>query len=373
MAVGSSCFTAGIICRSRWAQDTGRMRGSVPVVPAPDANQPARPVGRPADVEDPSGFSEVKDVHKGSVKSAKSVRLGDLDFSSEESEDESCQRLLRKLYAMKATWTLVTLVVIVLCAALTGPVLCKDSVKCKEYHLRDQDLRFYSALVSAALASVLLQEAASALLTLQAAKKAVHLIPDVADSLIPSTLLCITFVVLIVENLVFVIGETPWFAHAAILDRDDLDQQPVYSVFYAEWVINVPILLILAGSISLGRPPSEVGEPLLITNVYIVLAWVAHFIPNVPLRYMVVSVFRLTWQAFFSFGIGSVWISYWLLMVDSPRFNKPPGVVPHVFPRFMANVQLGSALAKAASRRPGLAASTALFHLDLLPEKFLKV
>ena len=38
-------------------------------------------------------------------------------------------------------------------------------------------------------------------------------------------------------------------------------------VFYAEWLINVPILLVLAGSIALGRPGSEVAEPLLITNV----------------------------------------------------------------------------------------------------------
>ena len=41
------------------------------------------------------------------------------------------------------------------------------------------------------------------------------------------------------ENLVLVIGETPWFAHSANLGHPELDGQPVYTVFYAEWLINV--------------------------------------------------------------------------------------------------------------------------------------
>lgn len=290
------------------------MHGSAPVVPAPDSPktlEPRKPLGNPADVEEgelgPSGgknkASSAKSLNtlRSSRNSANGVRLGDLQLSSEESEDESCQRLLRKLSAMKATWVLVTLLVIVLCGALAGPVVCKESAKCTEDHLRDQDLRFYSALIAAALASVLMQELASVILTNHAASRAVELIPDVKDSLIPSMLLCATFVVLLVENLAFVIGDVPWYVHAANLGREDLDGQPVYSVFYAEWIINVPILLILAGSISLGRPPSEVGQPLVITNVYIVLAWVANFIPNVPLRYTVVAVsflmyFRASWM-----------------------------------------------------------------------------
>lgn len=276
------------------------MRGSVPVVPAPDSPktlEPRIPLGSPADVEEgelgpSSGKNKASSAKslRSSKNSVNAVRLGGLQHSSEESDDESCQRLLRKLSAMKATWVLVTLVVIILCGALAGPVVCKESAKCTEDHLKDQDLRFYSALIAAALASVLMQELASVILTNQAASRAVELIPDVKDSLIPSMLLCTTFIVLLVENLAFVIGEVPWYVHAANLGREDLDGQPVYSVFYAEWIINVPILLILAGSISLGRPPSEVGQPLVITNVYIVLAWVAHFIPNVPLRYTVVAV-----------------------------------------------------------------------------------
>ncbi len=281
------------------------MRNGVPVVPAPPQGlPPVEQIGSPGDVE--AGRGPIgKNRSNGKLNqeddkknSAKSLRLGGLELSSEDEADESCHNLMRKLCAMKVSWVIATLLTIVLCGALSGPVVCKDLVSCKQYHHQDQDLRLYSALITAALAAVLLQEAAAVALTHNTARKAIHLIPNIKESLLPSVLLCITFLVLIVENLPFVIGDVPWFAHAANLNRSDLHEQPVYTIFYAEWVINVPILLIMAGSISLGRSAVEVGEPLLITNIYIVLAWVAHFIPNVPLRYTVVSVLRI--DLFFS-------------------------------------------------------------------------
>ena len=181
---------------------------------------------------------------------------------------------------------------------------------------------------------VLLHELVSVVLTHRTARKAIHLIPNIRESLLPSALLCTTFAVLLVEtglllrdlievtimqvyrtgtlirslennsaslqrprtltatqeNMVFFIGHKTWFAHAASVGREDLDGLPVYTVFYAEWLINVPILLILAGTCALGRPGPEVAEPLVITNVYMVFAWSANFIPSVPMRYTVVCV-----------------------------------------------------------------------------------
>ena len=139
------------------------------------------------------------------------------------------------------------------------------------------------------------------MLTNNTAKKAIKVIPNIKESLIPSVLLCVTFAVLIIENMVFVVGDVPWYAHVSKLGQADLDGRPVYSVFYVEWLINVPILIVLAGSIALGRPAFEVAEPLIVTNVYIILAWVAHFIPSAPLRYAVVSLsflmyFRASWS-----------------------------------------------------------------------------
>lgn len=44
---------------------------------------------------------------------------------------------------------------------------------------------------------------------------------------------------------------------------------------YTEWTINVPLLLLLSGHVVLGRPVSETLPAIAITNVYIILAWVA--------------------------------------------------------------------------------------------------
>eukprot|EP00435_Cladocopium_sp_Y103_P042922 s706_g12.t1 len=179
--------------------------------------------------------------------------------------------LHRKLLERKVTWILATTLTVLLCIGIAQPAPCHHVGRCMQEHARIQDLRNYSSYIAAALASVMLHELASVILTHRTARKAIHLIPNIRESLLPSVLLCITFLVLIIENLVFVIGETPWFAHAANLGHPELDGQPVYTVFYAEWLINVPILLILAGSIALQRPTSEVAEPLVVTNVYIVV------------------------------------------------------------------------------------------------------
>lgn len=48
---------------------------------------------------------------------------------------------------------------------------------------------------------------ASVMLTNNTAKKAIKVIPNIKESLIPSVLLCVTFAVLIIENMVFVVGD----------------------------------------------------------------------------------------------------------------------------------------------------------------------
>lgn len=35
---------------------------------------------------------------------------------------------------------------------------------------------------------------------------------------------------------------------------------------HEEWLINVPILIILAGTVALGRPAQEVAEPLIVAR-----------------------------------------------------------------------------------------------------------
>jgi len=54
-------------------------------------------------------------------------------------------------------------------------------------------------------------------------------------------------------------------------------------------LINVPILLILAGNSALNRPIPEVSRPLLVTNIYIIIAWAAFFVPNEPIRWCFIA------------------------------------------------------------------------------------
>ena len=60
-----------------------------------------------------------------------------------------------------------------------------------------------------------------------------EIIPAINYSLIPSMLLCASFVVLIIENTILVLGELPWYAHAAKLGKAELDDTPVYSFWLA--------------------------------------------------------------------------------------------------------------------------------------------
>ena len=49
----------------------------------------------------------------------------------------------------------------------------------------------------------------------------------------------------------------------------------LWSDRYLEWGINVPILFILSGYCSLGRPLQEVSRPLIVTNIYVIMCWAA--------------------------------------------------------------------------------------------------
>ncbi|CAE7947545.1 mask, partial [Symbiodinium sp. KB8] len=104
------------------------------------------------------------------------------------------------------------------------------------------------------------------------------LINGLDNTFMPPVLLCVTLFVLVLENLVFVCSTSPWAVTASA------GGEPVYTSIYCEWLVNVPILLVLAGNCALDRPSGEISRPLLVTNIYIVFAWTAHFIPSPFLR-----------------------------------------------------------------------------------------
>lgn len=116
----------------------------------------------------------------------------------------------------------------------------------------------------------------------ESARPVLGLVNGLDNTFMPPVLLCVTLFVLILENLIFFFSSTPWFANASAAGL------PVYTAIYVEWLINVPILLVLAGCCALNRSTDEVARPLLVTNIYIVFAWSAHFISDSSLRWSLV-------------------------------------------------------------------------------------
>jgi len=283
-----------------------------PVVPAPDSD--------PEDLPDLPDTEAPDDARaSGQVLGARSPDHRPLVQPAAQ-EGASDLSMVRHLLSRKVTWVVVTGFTIGFCYALTRPAACSAVDECRRHHDSAQDLIPYSQYIAAALSAVLLHELVCVTLTHRTAQKAIHLIPNIKESLLPSILLCTTFAVLLVENLVFFVGSEAWFANSASMGNS-LDGQPVYTVFYAEWLINVPILLVLAGTCALNRPGQEVAEPVVITNVYIVLAWVAHFIPLAALRYVVVCVSFLMY--FHASRDMLLWVKHW-------RQDNPDG---HLFGR----------------------------------------
>jgi hypothetical protein len=211
----------------------------------------------------------------------------DLPLKEVEVSHGICKRAIGLLQRPIA-WIVLTAIVAIVVYAAARPPLCTDVARCSQLHSADSTL--FSLCVASALGAIFLHELVCLILTYRTARAAMHIIPNVREAFIPSTLLCITFAVLVVENAVFVIGNSPWYVNSERFVDQNLSGQPVYTVFYVEWLINVPILLILAGHYALLRPMKEVASPLIITNVYISLAWAAHFADSYALRYSLVAI-----------------------------------------------------------------------------------
>ena len=118
-------------------------------------------------------------------------------------------------------------------------------------------------------------------------------------TLVPSALLRTAFAVLLVENLVFLIGDKAWFARVATVGDPDMDGLPVCRFFNVAWLINVPILLILFGTYALAVPGQRArsGRAAGHHKCLHALALISSFTPSAPVRH---TVIRVPWPASFS-------------------------------------------------------------------------
>jgi len=141
----------------------------------------------------------------------------------------------------------------------------------------------------------------------------VGIVKDIEYTFIPPMLLCIALLMLLAENLMLYRGA---FVHVAA-EGVGKHHRPIYSPILLEWLVNVPILLILSGYSALNRPLAEVSRPLVVTNIYMIMAWSAYFIPNEPLRWLVIAF------AFLMFAWASYDMANWVFMF---RATARPGI-----------------------------------------------
>lgn len=192
---------------------------------------------------------------------------------------------LGRILARFATVAGITGVTMASVFGLLRPVSCSHVEACVA---TDHEISYmYHVVASSGLITVFLHELASYVLTYKSVRQARSLLGNVLILLQPSAILCFSFLVLFFENIILM-AKMPWYAHStSILGEAG---QPVYTIFYVEWLINVPLLLLLAGQCALERPWQEIVRPMVVTNVYITLAWSCYFIEDHTLQIAVVTL-----------------------------------------------------------------------------------
>eukprot|EP00747_Dinoflagellata_sp_TGD_P167055 gnl/TRDRNA2_/TRDRNA2_190830_c0_seq1.p1 gnl/TRDRNA2_/TRDRNA2_190830_c0~~gnl/TRDRNA2_/TRDRNA2_190830_c0_seq1.p1 ORF type:complete len:330 (-),score=33.40 gnl/TRDRNA2_/TRDRNA2_190830_c0_seq1:143-1132(-) len=188
------------------------------------------------------------------------------------------------LSRMALWWMLITSVAFVGLYVVAQPSQCAMSGTCMlQHHNSTKNNRFFAGLIAAAL----MFEATRNFLNYWSARNLKGVIEQIESSLLPGLLLSICFGALLLENLF--VGSI-WLVHVAASGVGCQEDQPVYTAITMEWLITVPCLLILTGKCALRRPIQEVSRPLVVTNLYIITSWSAHFLAQPWLRWAVITL-----------------------------------------------------------------------------------
>jgi len=222
-----------------------------------------------------------------------------------------------RVVASPVAWVAITLAAAIASFAVVRPKVCKEVSNCDiNQGSILNDLNHYAV---AGLSTVFLNEVGSIWLAYRSSKPLAALIDGLMLVLLPSYLLCSAFFVLILENCLLPI---PWLTHSALYG-----DTPVYTVIYLEWLINVPILIVLGGKCALGRSLDSVAGPVLISNLYIILSWSANFMSDGRLRWTAISL------SFSMYGWASYYMGRWAnefrlnASISTPGRNLKPALV----------------------------------------------
>ncbi|CAE7343182.1 unnamed protein product [Symbiodinium natans] len=186
----------------------------------------------------------------------------------------------RQVAITLATWGISWLV--------AAPVSCHEVPSCAK-HLQTYP-GYYHVISAAALVAMLGHEVLSLIATYMGAQETQALVPHLQSRFLPTLLLAVMFGVLATAERLF--SRAEWTIAHVMPSADGLTApgRPVYTMQYMEWGINVPIMLILSGYCTLGRPLREVSRPLIVTNVYVILCWVATATESAFLKWFLIGV-----------------------------------------------------------------------------------
>ncbi|CAJ1450288.1 unnamed protein product [Effrenium voratum] len=180
--------------------------------------------------------------------------------------------------------------------------------------MRVEDLEpeegYYHLVSTAALVAMAGHELCGLVATYLGTQHTQALVPHLKSRCLPSFLLALMFGVLATAERLF--SRSDWTVAHVMPSADSLTEEgrPVYTMQYFEWGINVPILFILSGYCSLGRPLHEVSRPLIVTNIYVIFCWAATATDVGLLKWMLIAV------SFAMFGWASVDMIAWTRNFD---------------------------------------------------------
>jgi len=197
-------------------------------------------------------------------------------------------RMMSTAFGQLAVWILATFVTWALCWRIVSPVNCREEPSC----LRQMQIHpgHYHVISTTALTAMAGHEVVGLVAAYFGAQKAQTLIPHIRSRCLPSCLLAIMFGTLAIVEWLF--SHTDRTLAHVMHNSDGLTPgaRPTYTLQYLEFNINVPILFVLSGYCSLGRPLPEVSRPLVVTNIYIILSWAATATASGILKWLLITI-----------------------------------------------------------------------------------
>lgn len=191
----------------------------------------------------------------------------------------------------------------------------------------------YSAYAVVGLSTLLLKEGLNLLCTFWETSRSSSNLPLTLDRRLCSSLVFSILFAQVLKNSWFATSPGTWVHTVQPVDLASEGHssifRPVFAIRYIEWMVTVPLMLILSGVCVLGRPINEVALPIIITEMYIFLAWAANLVQSPFLHFFLVVV------TFISYGYASMGMFKWM----SNFWRMAPRDLPN--PEIRAAITLG--------------------------------